>query len=214
MKNNKKMFVRIFVVIILILAGVCVILPFIQKNRLNAQKEAEIQSLQDSPAAKYCEDNGWTVEIVAGEWSEVYWLCHFEDESECELLEYFRWECTPENEENQDLYCSDWSDCDEDEWDDEDIGSWIDDINNMDLDEPMRESWDEDNFDEDADFDELYNIFENEFSDSDDKKNKVEGWNSKWWENGDDQLSVACEWIWWSVLWGKCFLPSWIEIIF
>ena len=47
-----------------------------------------------NPASKYCEQNGWILEIVPDEWWSR-WKCNFEDGSFCEEWAYYHWECSP-----------------------------------------------------------------------------------------------------------------------
>lgn len=61
------------------------------------EKEPEI--IQEStqianPASIYCEENGWKLEIRKNnEWE--FWMCKFDDGSECEERDFFNWECLP-----------------------------------------------------------------------------------------------------------------------
>ena len=41
-----------------------------------------------NPASQYCEENGWTLELIDGSW-----ICNFNDWSYCEERSYYRWEC-------------------------------------------------------------------------------------------------------------------------
>ena len=50
----------------------------------NPDENAEIAN----PAAVYCEENGWTLNLEE-------WLCMFDDGSYCEEWSYQRWECQP-----------------------------------------------------------------------------------------------------------------------
>ena len=50
----------------------------------NPDENAEIAN----PAAVYCEENGWTLNLEE-------WLCMFADGSYCEEWSYQRWECQP-----------------------------------------------------------------------------------------------------------------------
>ena len=50
----------------------------------NPDENAEIAN----PAAFYCEENGWTLNLEE-------WLCMFDDGSYCEEWSYQRWECQP-----------------------------------------------------------------------------------------------------------------------
>ena len=41
-----------------------------------------------NPSSQYCEENGWTLELI--DWA---WICNFDDWSYCEERSYYRWEC-------------------------------------------------------------------------------------------------------------------------
>ena len=204
---NKKFIILIFFVIILV--------PCVGKAKLNAKIQAEMQSLSESPAAQYCEDNWWNLDISVDELSGVYGMCNFDDWSVCEVVEYFRWECfsLTENNETEASYCSDWVTCDGEEPDD-DLGSRIDDMNNIEnLDGEVSEELLDDDLDN-MDIDSLYEYYESEFTNS-----GSENWNSvkrkiKWWEDVGDQLSSSCDSVWWTILWDKCYLSNGVEIVF
>jgi len=210
---NKKFIILVFFVIVLVI--VWILVPCVGKAKLNAKIQAEMQSLSESPAAQYCENNWWNLDISVDELSGVYGMCNFDDWSVCEVVEYFRWECLSLTEKNETeaSYCSDWVTCDSEEPDD-DLGSRIDDMNNIEnLDGEVSEELLDDDLDN-MDIDSLYEYYESEFTNS-----WSENWNSvkrkiKWWEDEENQLSSACDWVWWTILWDKCYLSNGVEIVF
>ena len=170
-RDNKKIIIWIFVIIVIVIVAF-VLIPLIKKSRLNAKIQAEIQALRETPAAEYCENDWWELDIKVDEESGVYWMCNFEDWSACEIVEYFRWECfsASEKEEKETLYCSDWSVCDDNS---ESLNNWIEDINDMEIeDDAFIEAMDSGEFDvldeiediDDVDIDALYDYYESEFT--------------------------------------------------
>jgi putative hemolysin len=164
-RDNKKLIIWIFVIIVIIVV-VCVLVPLIRKSRLNAKIQAEMQTLRETPAAEYCENVWWKLDIKVDEMSGVYWMCNFDDWSACEIIEYFRWECfsASEEKERESLYCSDWDNCEEDV---EGLNNWIDNINGIEIeDDEFVETGDIDEVDDldDVDIDALYEYYENEFT--------------------------------------------------
>lgn len=165
--ENKKLIIWIFAIVVII-AILCVLIPWIRKARLNAEIQAEMQALSETPAAEYCKNSWWTLEMKTDE-SGVYGMCNFEDGSACEIVEYFRWEClsASEQDESENLYCSDWSVCEEE--DAEGLTNWIDDINEIEIEDDTYietgEFDDEEDLD-DLDIDALYDYYQNEFTNS------------------------------------------------
>lgn len=224
--KRRNFIIWFFVVLFL---SICLIVCI--KSVGSASNNEEVQSLRGSLATKYCEDNEWILEIKEDEDWTIYWMCNFSDWTACEISSYFRWECGSFSEKVENLDCLDWTVCD-DTVEDQDISSWIEDMNSIDYDDLENlEDFDakdlndveledlnledvnlEDIDLEDADFDDLYDIFSDEFNISGDITNDSRGWKSKWWEN--NELSVNCRWIWWTVLGWKCYLSDWIEIVF
>lgn len=47
-----------------------------------------------NPASIYCEENGWTLELIFDNW-ENYGICHFDNWEWCEEQEFYRKECFP-----------------------------------------------------------------------------------------------------------------------
>jgi hypothetical protein len=132
---------------------------------LNAEIQAEMQALSETPTAKYCKNSWWTLEMKTDE-SGVYGICNFEDGSACEIIEYFRWECLSASEqgESENLYCSDWSVCEEDA---EGLTNWIDDINEIEIEDDIYiETGELDDDLDDIDIDALYDYYQNEFTNS------------------------------------------------
>lgn len=209
---NKKSIIWSFVVIVAVIFIIWAVWPSIKESKVKAENEAEIQALRETPAAEYCQNNWWILQIKTDELAGVYWMCNFKDGSACEILEYFRWEClsASEQEENdEDLYCSDSSACEDEEA--EDLSSWIENINNMgDIDEEIIEG---DDLDE-IDIDSLYDYYENEFSSTWNKNIEQSIWEFNWEENEENQLLSACNKVWWEILGEKCYLSNWIEIAF
>ena len=204
--RNKKAFSWIFAIIVFLILTY-LISYWIKEKKLELERQTKIQTLRESPAAEYCENNWWIVEIKTD--NEIYWVCNFEDWSACEILEYFRWECLSDSENSDVLYCSDWLNCKNEE--PEDLNSWIENINN--IENINEEILDDDDLDE-IDIDSLYDYYENEFSNT---------WKENWvqpseklklWEDAEEQISSACDWVWGEVINEKCFLSNWIEIAF
>ena len=54
--ENKKLIIWIFAIIVII-AILCVLIPWIRKVRLNAELQAEMQALSETPAAEYCKNS-------------------------------------------------------------------------------------------------------------------------------------------------------------
>jgi len=46
-----------------------------------------------NPASVYCIEHYWKIEIRIDQSGWQYWVCKFEDWSECGEREYYRWEC-------------------------------------------------------------------------------------------------------------------------
>ncbi len=162
--ENKKLIIWIFAIVVII-AILCVLIPWIRKARLNAEIQAEMQALSETPTAKYCKNSWWTLEMKTDE-SGVYGICNFEDGSACEIIEYFRWECLSASEqgESENLYCSDWSVCEEDA---EGLTNWIDDINEIEIEDDIYiETGELDDDLDDIDIDALYDYYQNEFTNS------------------------------------------------
>ena len=168
--ENKKLAIWFFVLIVIIVVA-CVLMPLIRNSRLNAKTQVEMQTLRETPAARYCENDWWKLDIRVDETSGVYGMCNFDDWSACEIMDYFRWECLSLSEEQKEtLYCSDWSLCDDNS---ESLNNWIEDINDMEIeDDAFIETMDSGEFDvldefediDDADIDALYNYYESEFT--------------------------------------------------
>jgi len=211
--KNKKSIIWIFVIIVIVTI-LCILIPLIKKAKISAEVQTKIQALSETPAAEYCKNSWWVLEIKTDE-SDVYWMCNFEDWSACEIVKYFRWKCLSASEQdgNETLYCWDWSACGNEEADD--LSSRIKDINNIEnLD---KENLDKENPDEELseddlnkmDVDTLYEYYENEFNNSGDiTSNKS---RLKWWGIWD---KPSCESVWWTILWDKCYLSNWVEIAF
>ena len=210
---NKKFIILVFFVIVLVI--VWILVPCVGKAKLNAKVQAEIQDLRDSPAAQYCENNWWSLDISVDELSGVYGMCNFDDWSVCEVIEYFRWECFSLTEENETeaSYCSNWSTCDYEEA--TDLSSRIEDMNNIEyLDKEYldKENLNEELSDDDLnkmDIDTLYEYYENQFNNSGDltsNKSKL-----KWWAIWSEP---SCDSVWWTIIGDKCYLSNWIEIAF
>jgi putative hemolysin len=53
-----------------------------------------------NPASVYCEENGWTLEIIFDN-GESYGMCHFPNWSVCEEREFFHKECFPASEDDK-----------------------------------------------------------------------------------------------------------------
>lgn len=212
---NKKIFIGISILIIF-LVTLSILSSYVKWNRLETKNEQEIQALHKTPAAEYCENNWWTLQILTNKSDEIYWICNFKDWSSCEVLEYFRWECLSTSEENEDdaSYCSNWTTCEYEENDieeSEDLSSWIEDMNNMEnINGEIIESDDLD----DIDIDSLYDYYENEFSNTWNRNREQPMENLEWWENIENQLSSKCNRVWWEILGKKCYLSNWIEIAF
>ncbi len=47
-----------------------------------------------NPASVYCEENGWTLELIFDN-GESYGICHFDNGERCEEREYYHWDCFP-----------------------------------------------------------------------------------------------------------------------
>jgi len=176
--ENKKLIIWIFVVAVIFVVILCLLIPYIKESKLDAKMSSEIQALRETPAAEYCENNWWILDIKVDELDDVYWeykiywVCNFDDWSACEVVEYFRWEClsASEQSEKETLYCSDWSVCDDNS---ESLNNWIEDINDMEIeDDSFIETMDSGEFDvldefediDDADIDALYDYYESEFT--------------------------------------------------
>lgn len=68
------------------------------KTRINNLLKKEPPVWIANPASTYCIENNWTLEIK----NEIEWsigICTFPDWSSCEERAFFRWECTPWNQE-------------------------------------------------------------------------------------------------------------------
>lgn len=203
---NKKFVIFIFVVIVVVLV-LCILLPYISKSKERARIQNEMQTLRETPAAEYCINSEWTLEVLQSEEGDIYWMCNFKDWSACEISEYFRWECLSETEKWDISYCTDWSICGGEESDD--LNSWIEEMNDIvDSDEEVLDSDDLDGMDIDS----LYDYYENEFINSGEMDWKF--WEFNWWEDVEDQMLASCNWVWWTILWDKCYLSNWIEIAF
>lgn len=170
-RENKKLIIWIFVVAVILIAIVCLLIPYIRETKLNSKIKAEMQALRETPAAEFCENSWWKLEIKLDEFDDVYGMCNFDDWSVCEVVAYFRWECLSASEqgENETLYCSDWSVCEEDV---EGLNNWIDDINQIEIEDDGYIETDDlgetDDLD-DIDIDALYDYYENEFINSGDE---------------------------------------------
>ena len=199
---NKKLIIWIFSIIVLVVIAF-ILLPYIKESKSKAEHEAEIQALRETPAAEYCQNSNWRFEIIDNEVSGIYWMCYFEDWSACEILEYFRWECLPSSEETDDLFCSDWSVCNDEE--NQDLSSWIDDINNTEI----IDEEDENNNNE-VNTEKLYNYYEDSLNNSKKSEWAEAMGKLKSWADFND----ICEWVWWTVLKDRCFLADGIEITF
>ena len=165
--ENKKLIIWIFAIIVIIVI-VCVFISQIKKSGSDAEIQAEIQALSETPAAEYCKNSWWTLEIKTDE-ADAYGMCNFEDGSACEIVEYFRWECLSASEQGESLYCSDWSVCEEDV---KGLTNWIDDINEIEIeDDAYIEAAELDDADamDDVDIDALYDYYQKEFSNSGDE---------------------------------------------
>ena len=205
---NEKFIILVFFVIVLVI--VWILIPCVGKAKLNAKIQAEIQNLHDSPAAQYCKNDWWELDIKVNELSDVYGMCNFKDGSSCEIMKYFRWEClsASEQDENESLYCSNWSTCDDEEA--TDLSSRIEDMNNIEyLDkENLNEELSDDDLNK-MDIDTLYEYYENQFNNSGDltsNKSKL-----KWWAIWSEP---SCDSVWWTIIGDKCYLSNWIEIAF
>ena len=77
---------KIFGLVALLAAGVLT-LAGCGKNQPVVENPDETAEIAN-PAAVYCEENGWTLNLEE-------WLCMFDDGSYCEEWSYQRWECQP-----------------------------------------------------------------------------------------------------------------------
>lgn len=200
---NKKLIIWICAIIIIFIVIISLLVPYIKKSKLKAKNEAEMQTLRESPAAEYCKNNWWNLDIINDELAGIYWMCYFEDWSACEITEYLRWECIPNSEESETSYCSEWLSCDEEN---EDLSSRINDMNSIEI---LDEEVHEENPDE-INTEKLYNYYEDGFSNSEESEWVEAMWKLQWWESFSD----LCEWVWWTVLKDRCFLEDGIEITF
>ena len=159
MERNNKKIIRIFSLIVVIVFILWILLPHIKESKVQAEYEANIQTLRESPAAEFCQKNWWTLEIKTDEMDGIYWMCNFEDWSACEILEYLRWNCLSLSEQNEieDSYCADSSVCGDEE--PEDLSSRIQNINSIE-----NIDWEIFDDEEELDIDLLYDYFEKEFS--------------------------------------------------
>ena len=197
-----------FVAIVTVILIIWTVWPSIKESKVKAENEAEIQALRETPAAEYCQDNWWILQIKTDELTGVYWMCNFRDGSVCEILEYFRWECLSKSEQKENEV-SDLSVCEDEE--SEDLSSWVENVNNMgNMDDDIIEV---DDFGE-VDIDSLYDYYENEFSSTWDKNIEQYVWEFDWVESEESQLLFACNRVWWEILGDKCYLSNWIEIAF
>ncbi len=55
-----------------------------------------------NPASVYCEENGWTLELIFDN-GESYGMCHFDNWTTCEEREFFRKECFPVDKTENDI---------------------------------------------------------------------------------------------------------------
>ena len=208
---NKKSIIWGFAVIVAVILIIWAVWPSIKESKVKAENEVEIQALSETPAAEYCQNNWWTLQVKMDELAGAYWICIFNDWSTCEILKYFRWEClsASEQEDDEDLYCSDLSVCEDEE--PEGLSSWVENINNMwYMDEEVLSGDDL----REMDIDSLYDYYENEFSTTWNKNREKTIWEFNWWENMEDSLLASCDRVWWTILWDKCYLSNWIEITF
>ena len=227
-KSNKKI-IWITTAIITTILILWIIIPHIKEAKVKAEYESNIQTLRETPAAEYCKNNWWILEIKTDESNNIYWICKFKDWSACEITEYFRWEClsSSEESENEEQYCSDSSDCENNESEEdeeyESLSSRIDDMNNIEYEDEENldeEVLDGDNLDE-FDIDSLYEYYENEFNNTWDRNREQLTWNLEeeildfeHKKNNENQTLSTCEKIHWNIVDGKCFLSNWIEIVF
>ncbi len=56
-----------------------------------------------NPASVYCEENGWTLELIFDN-GESYGMCHFQGWAVCEEREFFRKECLPLAEDSEAIH--------------------------------------------------------------------------------------------------------------
>ena len=201
---NKKLIIWICTIIIILIVIIGLLVPHIKESKLKAKNEAEMQTLRESPAAEYCKNSWWNLDIINDELIGIYWMCYFEDWSSCEISEYLRWECISNSKEPEASYCSEWLSCNDEE--DEDLSSRINDMNNIEI-------LDEESLEKDSDeinTEKLYNYYEDGFNNPEESEWVEAMWKLQWWESFSD----ICEWVWWTVLKDRCFLEDGIEITF
>lgn len=222
-KNNKKI-IRISTAIITTILIIWIVIPHIKEAKVKAEYESNVQTLRETPAAEYCQNNWWILEIRTDRQNNIYWMCNFKDWSKCEILEYLKWDCLSASEkiENEELYCSNLSDCENDEDKEneeyEDLSSRIESMNSIEYED--EEILDGDNLDE-FDIETLYDYYENEFNSTWNRNLEQTTWDYEELisdlepkKNNEEQLTSSCEKIHWNIVDGKCFLSNWIEIVF
>ena len=100
-----KLLILIISISTLMLAGCTT-----QNNNSNLTWNVEL----GNPASIYCEENGWTLEMIFDNW-ESYGICHFDNWERCEEREYYRWDCFPISnktwKENTDIDIVDFISC-------------------------------------------------------------------------------------------------------
>ena len=224
MKKNNKKIIWISTAIISTTLILWIVIPHIKEAKVKAEYESNIQTLRKTPAAEYCQNNWWFLEIKSDESNDIYWICKFKDWSTCEISEYFRWEClsSSEKSEDEEPYCSDSSYCENNENEEneeyEDLNSRIENMNSIKYKD--EEISDEGNLDE-LDIDSLYDYFENEFNNTWNRNREQPTWNLEEeildlepQNSNKNQTLSSCEKIHWNIVDGKCFLSNWIEIVF
>lgn len=177
-------------------------------NRKIAENNDKIESLSGSIYAEYCVNNSWSLDIsVDDEWN-VSWVCGLSDGTTCDLIEFFRWDCSS-SDDWDDLFCSDESECEDENVVEEssDFNTWINEINSItwDIDVVLWDwTWNED----------LYDYFNEEFSDDSTDWNGrilIDDENS---EESEDPQKNICLSFWWIYSDWKCMLWDWNMLMF